>query len=183
MTPFDIGHDIVATLFATAQLQIENADLLAFHGQRMTAAEGRDLAIGQHRPAAPVDPGACAICRCRHRIRGRRGCCAGQVLDHFDFHVVKFRAGQWPHWLPWRNTQRDLQKFDTAAHFHGVLRQASDIALNHGKILGGVMGRGRIFAAVAKPYLVHHNQRLAGDVTPFAGKQDERAHRFATGLG
>ena len=68
----DIGDDVVAPRLAAGEVQFERADLVAFDGQRMAAAERRPAVDGQHRPALPVDRSARAIGQ-RRRIRRRSG--------------------------------------------------------------------------------------------------------------
>ena len=64
------------------------------------------------------------------------------------------------HRLPRRDTQRQIEQVDRAAHFGSVLRQPSDVALDQHKILCRIAGSGWILAAVAEPDLMDHHARI-----------------------
>src|SRR4029077_2793209 len=81
--------------------------------------------------------------------------------------------------LPWRDFERKLHQLDVAAHLHGVLHDAADIALHHHQILGAVAGRHRVFAPVAKPDLVHQYLGIERHGALDACEQHEGAHGLA----
>ena len=88
-------------------------------------------------------------------------------------------AGEDAHRLPRRRLERELHELDVAAHFHGVLDDAADIALHHHEVLGGVARRDRVLAPVAQPDLVDQHARVGRHRPLDAAEQHEGAHRLA----
>ena len=90
---------------------------------------------------------------------------------------------QRPQALPRRDAQRGLDEVGAAAHLGGVLDQAADVALDHHDVFGRIGRGGGVVAAVAEPDLMHQHLGFRRHVAARSGEQQERAHRFAVGLG
>jgi hypothetical protein len=69
--------------------------------------------------------------------------------------AFQFIAREGVHRLPRRNAQREIEQFSGCAHLGGVLREPPDVALNEHEVLGRIVRRRRIVAAVAEPDLMH----------------------------
>jgi hypothetical protein len=54
--------------------------------------------------------------------------------------------------------------------------------LDKNEVLRRIAGGGRIFAAIAKPNLMHHHARLCRHCPAHAAKQHKGAHRLAISL-
>jgi len=91
-------------------------------------------------------------------------------------------ARQRVHRLPGRNAQRDFEQIGGCTHVGRVARKPSNISLNQHQILSRIAGGGRIFAAIAKPNLMHHHARLCRYCPAHAAQQHKGAHRLAISL-
>ncbi len=59
------------------------------------------------------------------------------------------------------------------------MQDRTDIALNDDQVLGRVVRRHSVFAAIAEPYLVHQHAGGGRDVALHSAKQHKTAHRLA----
>ena len=114
------------------------------------------------------DGGGSAAARCCRRSRRRVRCSSSRVIACIGSHGGMRSA----------RSSRSME----AAHLDRVLREPADVALHQHEILGRIVRRGRIVAAVAEPDLVHHHARLRRHDALDAGEQHEGAHRFAIGM-
>jgi len=165
---------------SAGEIKIESADPFAFEGERMAARQRRLAGARDGDPAAAVDRGP-------RLVVGDRRPGGGLARDRYGRHLGRniepgapqFVAGQRAHRLPRRNLEGQRDELDIAAHLDGVLHDAADVALNHHQILGGVVRRHRVLAAVTEPDLMDQHAGVSRHLALHAAQQHEGAHGLA----
>src|SRR5262249_16084159 len=105
-----------------------------------------------------------------------------QGIGGGELHAPQLVGGKPIEGLPRRDAQGRFQQLAAAAHLHGVLHEAPDIALDDVELLGRIVRFQRLLALLAEPDLMDEDVRLRRHVAALAGQQQEGAHGFAIAI-